>query len=78
LKGILIPLVATGWLASFSVMAASPSPISPARMSATVKTLASDAFEGRAPGTAGEAKTVAYLIHRFRALGLEPAGDNGG
>jgi Zn-dependent M28 family amino/carboxypeptidase len=47
-------------------------------MSATVKTLASDPFEGRAPGTSGEAKTVAYLIHRFRALGLQPAGEDGG
>ena len=27
-----------------------------------VKALASDAFEGRAPGTPGEAKTVAYLV----------------
>jgi Zn-dependent M28 family amino/carboxypeptidase len=78
LKAILIPLAAAGWLASFSVLAASPSPISPARMSATVKTLASDPFEGRAPGTSGEAKTVVYLIHRFRALGLQPAGENGG
>jgi Zn-dependent M28 family amino/carboxypeptidase len=43
-----------------------------------VKTLASDAFEGRAPGTPGEARTVAYLIHRFSALGLEPAGEHGG
>jgi Zn-dependent M28 family amino/carboxypeptidase len=76
---IRIPLAAAGWLTSFAVLAAAlPSPISPARMSATVKTLASDAFEGRAPGTAGEAKTVAYLIRRFRALGLEPAGENGG
>jgi Zn-dependent M28 family amino/carboxypeptidase len=47
-------------------------------MSATVKTLASDAFEGRAPGAPGEAKTVAYLVDRFRALGLRPGGDNGG
>jgi Zn-dependent M28 family amino/carboxypeptidase len=46
-------------------------------MSATVKTLSSDAFEGRAPGTPGEEKTVAYLIDRFRSLGLKPAGDNG-
>jgi Zn-dependent M28 family amino/carboxypeptidase len=64
-------------LASLS-SAAPSSPIDPARMSATAKTLASDAFEGRAPGTPGEAKTVAYLIDRFRALGLEPGGDNGG
>ena len=54
------------------------SPISPVRMSATVKTLASDAFEGRAPGTPGEEMTVQYLIRRFRALGLQPAGEQGG
>jgi hypothetical protein len=48
LKTILIPLAATGWLESFSVMAVPPSPISQARMSATVKTLASDAFKARA------------------------------
>ena len=32
-----------------------------------VKTLASDAFEGRAPGTPGEDKTVAYLVERSDA-----------
>ncbi len=37
-----------------------------------VKTLSSDEFEGRAPGTAGEQKTVAYLIDRFKAAGLQP------
>ncbi len=47
-------------------------------MSATVRKLASDSFEGRAPGTPGEAKTVAYLIDRFRALGLQPGGEEGG
>lgn len=34
--------------------------------------LASDAYEGRAPGTAGEEKTVQYLAERFLALGLQP------
>jgi hypothetical protein len=34
--------------------------------------LASDAFEGRSPGTAGEEKTVALLIERFKAAGLQP------
>jgi Zn-dependent M28 family amino/carboxypeptidase len=47
-------------------------------MSATVKVLASDPFEGRAPGTPGEARTVDYLIERFKALGLEPGGEAGG
>jgi Zn-dependent M28 family amino/carboxypeptidase len=53
-------------------------PIDPAQMSATVKVLASDAFEGRAPGTEGEDRTVRYLIERFQALGLQPGGDHGG
>lgn len=48
-----------------------------ARVSETVKVLASDAFEGRAPGTAGEAKTVAFLSEQFRTLGLEPGGEAG-
>ncbi|WP_246202819.1 M28 family peptidase [Sphingomonas lacunae] len=38
--------------------------------------LASDEFEGRSPGTAGEERTVAYLIEQFRAAGLQP-GNNG-
>ncbi len=37
-----------------------------------VATLASDAFEGRSPGTAGEALTVQYLEREFLALGLQP------
>ncbi|GER00277.1 hypothetical protein JCM17845_09000 [Iodidimonas gelatinilytica] len=37
-----------------------------------IKILASDAFEGRAPASAGEEKTVAYLIEQFKALGLKP------
>jgi Zn-dependent M28 family amino/carboxypeptidase len=77
-KRILGPIVAAAVIASLPVIVAAQSPIDPARMSATVKVLASDAFEGRAPGTAGEAKTVAYLVQRFRALGLQPGGENGG
>lgn len=44
---------------------------------AHVETLASDEFEGRAPGTAGEEKTVEYLTDRFRAMGLEPGNPDG-
>jgi Zn-dependent M28 family amino/carboxypeptidase len=47
-------------------------------MSGLAKVLASDEFEGRAPGTPGETKTVEYLIGQFKALGLEPAGEAGG
>ena len=40
--------------------------------------LASDEFEGRAPTTAGEEKTVAYISAGFASAGLQPAGDDGG
>ncbi|MBN2972326.1 M20/M25/M40 family metallo-hydrolase [Roseomonas aeriglobus] len=48
-----------------------------ARITQTVRTLASDTFEGRAPGTAGEERTIGYLIARFEQLGLQPAGPDG-
>ena len=50
----------------------------PARLSAITRELASDAYGGRAPGTPGEALTVAYLERAFRDLGLEPGGEGGG
>jgi Zn-dependent M28 family amino/carboxypeptidase len=37
-----------------------------------VRVLASDEFLGRKPGTPGEDKTVAYLVEKFRKLGLKP------
>ncbi|WP_332766062.1 M28 family metallopeptidase [Phenylobacterium sp.] len=52
-------------------------PIDPARLSAIVKTMAAPEFEGRGPGSPGEAKTIAYLTKEFAALGLEPAGEKG-
>jgi len=48
------------------------------RMSDITRVLASDEFQGRAPGTTGEEKTIRYLIEQFKAAGLEPAGENGG
>jgi Zn-dependent M28 family amino/carboxypeptidase len=51
--------------------------IDPAAVLGHVKTLASDAFEGRAPGTPGEEKTVAYLVEAFKRLGLQPGNPDG-
>ena len=48
-----------------------------ARVTQTVRTLASDLFKGRAPGTPGEDRTIGYLVARFQDLGLEPAGPDG-
>ncbi|WP_374407567.1 M28 family metallopeptidase [Pelagerythrobacter sp.] len=45
-------------------------------MKEVTRTLSSDEFEGRLPGTAGEAKTVAYLVEQFAKAGLQP-GNNG-
>ncbi|PZO76392.1 MAG: peptidase M20 [Sphingomonas taxi] len=62
-----------------ALLAASPAvaQVSPERLSADVKTLASDAFEGRAPGTPGETKTIAWLIAQFKAMKAQPGGPNG-
>jgi len=37
-----------------------------------IQVLASDEYEGREPGTAGEEKTLRYLEQAFRAAGAEP------
>jgi Zn-dependent M28 family amino/carboxypeptidase len=39
--------------------------------------ISSDAYEGRGPGTRGDAKTRQYLIARMQELGLEPGGEEG-
>ncbi|HEX6218222.1 MAG TPA: M28 family peptidase, partial [Sphingomicrobium sp.] len=60
------------------LLAAATVHIDPAILSNDIKVLASDEFEGRGPGTAGEQRTVDYLIRRFKNAGAEPAGENGG
>ena len=42
-----------------------------------VNRLASDGFEGRGPGTAGEDSSVAYITEQFKALGLAPGNPDG-
>ena len=54
-----------------------PTSIDSQRLSNIVKVLASDEFEGRAPGGPGEAKTIKFLIDQFQSLGLEPGGTGG-
>jgi Zn-dependent M28 family amino/carboxypeptidase len=49
--------------------------VDPAKLSAHVKILSSDAYEGRAPATPGEQKTVAYITEQMKATGLQPGGD---
>jgi Zn-dependent M28 family amino/carboxypeptidase len=42
-----------------------------------IKVLASDEFEGRAPGSKGEDLSVKYITEQFKALGLKPGNPNG-
>lgn len=42
-----------------------------------IKVLASDEFEGRAPGSDGETRTLDYLTGEFKKLGLKPGNPNG-
>ena len=45
-------------------------------LTASVKELSSDSFQGRKPFTSGEKITVDYLQKKFAALGLEPGNGN--
>jgi len=51
--------------------------IDPQALDRHVQVLASEAFEGRAPASAGEQRTVDYLIEQFSAAGLQPGGEDG-
>ena len=42
-----------------------------------MRTLSSDEFEGRGPGSNGEQLTIRYLEQQFRGLGLEPGNPDG-
>jgi hypothetical protein len=52
-----------------------PPPVTADALMATVRTLASDEFQGRASGTEGNAKARALIRARFEALRLKPIGD---
>jgi Zn-dependent M28 family amino/carboxypeptidase len=47
------------------------------RMMDVIKVIGSDEFEGRAPGTPGEERTVAFLQDQFTKLGLLPGNPDG-
>ena len=42
-----------------------------------IRVLASDEFEGRAPGTPGEERTLDYLLKEFKRMGLVPGNPDG-
>ena len=52
-------------------------PIGEADLLGHIEILASDAFEGREPGTRGENRTVNYIATQWAQTGLRPAGADG-
>ncbi len=64
-------------LTATPLAAQTPPAISVDTLKTVTQTLASDAYEGRAPTTPGEDRTVATIVERFKAAGLKP-GNKGG
>lgn len=65
-------LVAFAAPTAFAAPAPGDAPVSEAELGGYIKVLASDAFEGRAPGTEGEDRTIAYIVGEWAKFGLEP------
>jgi Zn-dependent M28 family amino/carboxypeptidase len=51
--------------------------ITPDALLAHIKILASDEFEGRAPGSKGEDLSVKYITDQFKKIGLKPGNPDG-
>jgi Zn-dependent M28 family amino/carboxypeptidase len=51
--------------------------ITPDGLLAHIKVLASDEFEGRAPGTKGEELSIKYISDQFKKIGLKPGNPDG-
>lgn len=71
-------------LASLSLLAAAPpqdraalDAITPEGLLGHIKVLASDEFEGRAPGSKGEELSVSYISDQFKKIGLKPGNPDG-
>jgi len=77
-------LIAPLALALLVACGATPEPAAPVasadgarHIEADVRFLADDLLEGRAAGTRGYDLAALYVANRYRAIGLEPAGDDG-
>ncbi len=67
-----VPLLAVAF-APFSYA----KPVTEADLREHIAVLASDEFEGRGPGTAGETKTIKYIADSWKAVGLKPGAKDG-
>jgi Zn-dependent M28 family amino/carboxypeptidase len=86
---LILPLAATSFLAACSSGGAGDATASAPAVTAAaqaitadgllghIKDLSDDSLEGRAPGTPGEDKAVAYMQSQFKAIGLKPGNPDG-
>jgi len=72
LKSVVLALVTLFLAACHGSSRYTPPLIPASEYERHIVTLSSDEFEGRKPGTAGERKTVDYLVSEFKKLGLTP------
>lgn len=73
MQKLLLSVALSALVASAAV--AGPSAVDASRILRDTQVLSSDEYEGRAPASEGEKKTVAYLVEQMKAAGLQPAGD---
>ena len=71
-KRSLLAALAVLSLLPAAVLAKDDRPVTEAELAAHMDILASDMFEGRAPGTAGEYRTIAYVTGEWAKAGLVP------
>jgi len=74
---LLVALVVVSCSTAPSAPDAALNSLSADRLLANIKTLSSDQFEGRGPGSNGETLTIKYMEDQFRANGLEPGNPDG-
>ena len=75
--GLAGPARAQGQVQGAAGAAAALAPIDERRLREHIRTLSSDFFEGRFPGTQGDLMATTYIAGAMAAMGLEPAGVGG-
>ncbi|NYE28249.1 Zn-dependent M28 family amino/carboxypeptidase [Rhodanobacter sp. K2T2] len=75
MKRLILSTLALAISTAVTAAAVNAPTFDPHRLSDEVKTLSSDAFEGRGPATPAETKTIDYVVAQMKAAGLQPGGD---
>lgn len=72
IQRILLPALAALLFAPLAAAAPAETPVTETELAAHIDILASDIFQGRAPGTEGENRTIAYVTGQWTRAGLMP------